>query len=60
VGKLTLIETQNYTFNDKVTLETQDNMNNLMRIAQNDHIKFVKVPEKYSPDLLEEARAACK
>ncbi len=60
VGKLTLIETQNYTFNDKVTLETQDNMNNLMRIAQNDHIKFVKIPEKYSPDLLEKARAACK
>lgn len=60
VGKLTLIETQNYTFNQKVVLETQDNMNDLMRIAQNDHIKFVKIPEKYSPDLLDKARASCK
>jgi hypothetical protein len=60
VGKLTVIETQNYTFNQKVVLETEDNMNNLMQIAEKDHIKFVKIPEKYSPDLLEEARASCK
>jgi hypothetical protein len=60
VGKLTLIETQNYTFNQKVTLETQENMDDLMRIAQKDHIKFVKIPEKYSPELLEKARQSCK
>jgi len=60
VGKLTLIETQNYTFDQKVIPETQENMDNLMRIAQNDHIKFVKIPEKYSPELLEKARNSCK
>jgi hypothetical protein len=60
VGKLTLIETQNYTFDQKVVLETQENLDNLMRIAQNDHIKFVKIPEKYSPELLERARTSCK
>jgi hypothetical protein len=60
VGKLTLVETQNYTFNQKEVLETQENMDNLMRMAQKDHIKFVKIPEKYSPDLLEKARASCK
>ena len=60
VGKLTLIETQNYTFSQKEVLETQENMNNLMQIAQKDHIKFVKIPEKYSPELLEKARASCK
>lgn len=60
VGKLTLIESQNYTFDQKVIPETQENMDNLMRIAQNDHIKFVKIPEKYSPELLLRARTSCK
>ena len=58
--KLTLIETQNYTFDQKVVVETQENLDNLMRIAQTGHIKFVKIPEKYSPELLEKARTACK
>jgi hypothetical protein len=60
VGKLTLVETQNYAFDQKEVLETQENMNNLMQIAEKDHIKFVKIPEKYSPELLERARATCK
>ena len=60
VGKLTLIETQNYAFAQKEVLETQENMNNLMQMAQKDHVKFVKISEKYSPDLLEKARATCK
>lgn len=60
VGKLTVIETQNYTFADKEVLETQENLDNLMRLAQKDSLKFVKIPEKYSPELLEKARASCK
>jgi hypothetical protein len=60
VGKLTLLETQNYDFDQKVVPETQESMNDMMRIAQRDHVKFVKIPEKYSPELLERARAACK
>jgi hypothetical protein len=60
VGKLTFLEAQNYTFTQKEVLETQENMDNLMQLAHKDHIKFVKIPEKYSPDLLEKARAACK
>jgi hypothetical protein len=59
-GKLTVIEAQNYTLDQKDYLETQDVMNDLMRRAQKDRIKFVKIPEKYSPDLLEKARAMCK
>ena len=60
VGKLTLVEAENYTFNQREVLETQENMDNLMQIAQKDHVKFVKIPEKYSPELLEKARASCK
>lgn len=60
VGKLTLIETQNYTFPDKEVLETQENLDKLMEIAHKDRVKFVKIPEKYSPELLEKARSACR
>jgi hypothetical protein len=60
MGKLTPVETRNYTFDQKVVFETQEEMDNLMRLAQKDHVKFVKIPEKYSPELLEKARAACK
>ncbi|HEV2646200.1 MAG TPA: hypothetical protein VGU46_07555 [Acidobacteriaceae bacterium] len=59
-GKLTVIETQNYTLDQKVYLETQDVMNDMMQRAQKDNVKFVKIPEKYSPELLEKARASCK
>lgn len=60
VGKLTLVEAQNYNFTQKEVLETQENMDALMQKAQNDHVKFVKIPEKYPPELLEKARASCK
>ncbi len=60
MGKLTLLETQNYSFDQKEVLETQENMDNLMQIARKDHVKFVKIPEKHSPELLEKARAVCK
>jgi hypothetical protein len=60
VGKLTVVEALNYTPDQKEYLETQENMDALMQRAQQDHIKYVKIPEKYSPELLEKARAACK
>jgi hypothetical protein len=59
-GKLTVLETQNYTLQDTVILETQENMNALMQRAQKDNVKFVTIPEKHTPDLLDKARAACK
>jgi hypothetical protein len=59
-GKLTVIENQNYPMDQVEYLETQENMDGLMLRAQRDHVKFVKIPEKYSPELLEKARALCK
>jgi hypothetical protein len=41
-------------------LETQENMDSMTRMAQKDHVKFVKIREKYSPELLEKARTSCK
>ncbi len=60
VGKLTLLEAQNSSYDQKETLETQENLDNLMQMAQKDHIKFVKIPEKYSAEQLDKARASCK
>jgi hypothetical protein len=59
VGKLTVIETQNYAFDPKEVLETQENMDGLMLRAQKDRVKFVKIPEKYSSELLGRARTSC-
>lgn len=60
LGKLTVIEQQNYSFPQKEVIETQENMDNMTQMAEKDHVKFVKIPEKYSPELLEKARAVCK
>jgi hypothetical protein len=54
------LRTQSYTFDQKEIIETPENLDNLMKIAEKDHVKFVKIPEKYSPELLEKARASCK
>jgi hypothetical protein len=59
VGKLTVLETQNYTLDQKVYLETQENLDALMQKAQQDKVKYVKIPEKYTQEQLEKARAMC-
>jgi hypothetical protein len=59
-GLLTVIETENYTFEEKQILETQENLDALTLRAQKDLVKFVKIPEKYAPELLEKARGLCE
>jgi low affinity Fe/Cu permease len=59
-GKLTVVETQNYAMDEKEFLETQETMDDLMRRAQRDRVKFVKIHEKYSPEQFDKARAMCK
>lgn len=59
-GKLTVLEAKNYTMDQDVIIETQETMDALMQRAQEDRVKFIKIPEKYSPELLEKARAMCK
>jgi hypothetical protein len=60
VGELQVVETQNYNLERKKWLETQENLAELTKLAQKDKIKFVKIPEKYSDELLEKARKMCK
>ena len=59
VSALEVIETQNYDLAQKKWVG-QDGADELMHIAVKDRIKYVKIPEKYTPDQLEKARAICK
>lgn len=61
VGKLTVIETADGTAFDPPTLtEDQVTMNALQTRALHERLRFVKIPEHYSPDLLQAARDLCK
>lgn len=59
VSALEVLETQNYDLTQKKWVG-QDGADELMRIAAKDRIKYVKIPEKYTPNQLEKARAVCK
>lgn len=59
VSALEVIESQNYDLPQKKWVG-QDGADELTRIAAKDRIKYVKIPEKYTPNQLEKARAACK
>jgi hypothetical protein len=56
---LEVLETQNYDLPQKKWVG-QEGADELTRLALKDRIKYVKIPEKYSPSQLDKARAACK
>lgn len=57
---LEVLETQNYEMQQKKWLEDSDSSSALLNLAVKDRLKFVKIPEKYTPAQLEKARAMCK
>jgi hypothetical protein len=57
---LEVLETQNYEIQQKKWIEDVDGSGDLVNLAIKDKVKFVKIPEKYTPEQLEKARAACK
>ena len=57
---LTVLESQNYKLDRLEFPETAESLNELMRHARADSIKYVKIPEKHSQEQLEKARAMCK
>jgi hypothetical protein len=56
---LEVIETQKYDLPQKKWVG-QEGADELTRLAVKDRIKYVKIPEKYTPSQLDKARAACK
>ena len=57
---LEVLETQNYEIQRKKWIEDVDGSGELVNLAIKDKVRFVKIPEKYTPEQLEKARAACK
>jgi hypothetical protein len=49
MGKLTTIETQNYTFDHKEVIETQDTSTTSCGRAQADQVKYLKIPKSTPP-----------
>lgn len=54
------VEAQSYDLQQKKWLEDPDSSSELLNLAVKDHLRFVKIPEKYTPEQLDKARAACK
>lgn len=59
-GELEVIETVSYELDPKVWIENEENMNDLQRRAMKDSIRYVKIPDKYTAEELEAARALCR
>ena len=60
VGKLTVIETTDgYEFMPATYVEDQETMNALQTRALHEHLRYVKIPEHHSPELLQKARDMC-
>lgn len=57
---LRVLETQNYKLDKQDMPEDSATLNDLVRRAQADHIKYVKIAEKHTPEQLEQARELCK
>ena len=58
--ELDVVEAENYTPEQQKYREDQASSNEFQRIAARDRIKFVKIPGKVTPQLLDKARALCK
>jgi hypothetical protein len=56
---LEVLETHDYDLPKKKWVG-QEGADELTRLAVKDRIKYVKIPEKYTPSQLDKARAACK
>lgn len=59
-GELEVVETDGYTLSKPVWKEDQESLNELQRLSNQDRIRYVKVPGKYTPEQLEAARTLCR
>lgn len=59
VNQLEVVESQHVTLPKKAYTETTPDIDALTRLAIADHLKYVKLPKKYTPEQLEKARAMC-
>ncbi|MGB6134493.1 MAG: hypothetical protein WCC14_17590 [Acidobacteriaceae bacterium] len=60
VKQLEVVEQQNAKLPHKKYSETADDLDALQKLSVANHLKFVKIPKKYTPDQLQQAGAMCK
>jgi hypothetical protein len=57
--EMEVIETQHATLPKKKYGETKEDLDALQALSVQDHLKFVRIPKKYTPEQMEKARAMC-
>ena len=59
VKQLEVVEAMKATLPKKKYSETKDDLDALSQIGMQDHLKFVRIPKKYTPEQLEKAKGMC-
>ena len=57
--EMEVIEAQHATLPKKKYGETKDDLDALQTLSMEDHLKYVRIPKKYTPEQMEKARAMC-
>lgn len=58
-GELEVLESKGYEMPKKIWLQTQEDMDELQRVAMKERLRFVKIRDKYQASELAEARDLC-
>jgi hypothetical protein len=59
VKQLEVLDTVKATLPKKKYAETKEDLAALQELSVQNHLKYVKIPKKYTPEQLEKARALC-
>jgi hypothetical protein len=59
IKQLEVVEAIKATLPKKKYSETKEDLDALGQAGMQDHLKFVKIPKKYTPDQMEKAKALC-
>jgi len=59
VKQLEVVDAIKATLPKKKYSETKSDLDALQEVGMQNHLKFVKIPKKYTPDQLEKAKAMC-
>jgi hypothetical protein len=57
--EMEVLETQHATLPKKKYGETKEDLDALQALSMQDHLKFVRIPKKYTPEQMEKARGMC-
>lgn len=59
VTELNVVEAIHATLPKKKYEETKDDLDALQSVSMQNHLKYVKIPKKYTPEQLDKARKLC-